>query len=379
MVNCTFENSDELPPHVQAIDSLIVLQDDSLNVGSVKFEREIVFTDSLLLEDISVITVDENETVYFAGESWNRRHIYIFNGNGSFRDSLGNHGEDIGEFLEISELQIKSETLHVLDSQLNRETSFEMESGEIIDTIGLNPAGNHLPDDWMGSSIDPVWVKDNSSYVMAFTRDRNPAYEPEGEIRYYLADENSEIISDVILTQADVRYLVGDYTGKPAPFLPPIPEKPLLSISENGRMYSAYTDVFLIHVHDTIGNHLHSYYLPFDRFDLDPDEIIHPRFSHNVQLLRVRESATYPEKWPVFYSMIVDDEDQVWVSTITENRDELKWWIIDDRNGTITATFRMSFDKPIHLVKKGSAYTIEQNEMGFKEVVRYGFEIIPAE
>lgn len=373
------ENPDEFPSHVQSIDSLIVLQQDSLNVGSVSLEREIAFTDSLHLEEIPAIAVDENESVYFAGESWNRRHIYIFDSNGSLTDSLGNYGDDMGEFMEISELQIKGETLYVLDNQLNRKTTFEMSTEELIDTLSFNPDGDHLPEDWQGFSSDPVWVRENDSYLMEFTLDRNPAYEPEGEIRYYLVDENSEIISDVILTQTDVRYLVGDYTGKPAPFLLPIPEKPLLSLSENGRFYSAFSDEFLIHVWDSAGNHLHSYYLPFDRYDLDPDEIIHPRFSHNDQLLRVRESATYPEKWPVFYSMLVDDEERIWVSTITENRDELKWWIIDDRTGTVTATFRMSFDKPIHFVKNGSAYTIEQNELGFKEVVRYGFEIIHVE
>ncbi|MEX0662210.1 MAG: 6-bladed beta-propeller [Balneolaceae bacterium] len=376
MANCTPENSDEIPPHVQAIDSLIVLQDDSLKSGSVMLEKEVVFTDSLLLEDIPAIAVDEKETLYFAGESWNRRHIHIFNSDGSYRDSLGNYGEEMGQFFEIGDLQIQNEILHVLDNQLNRRTAFGIESGELKDTLTLNPDGNHLPNEWSGFSTNLVSVREDDSYLMAFTRDRNPAYEPEGEVRYYAVDENSKVISDTILSQPDVRYLVGDYTGKPAPFLLPIPEKPLLSISENGRIYSAFSDEFLIHVHDNDGNHLHSYYLPFDRYDLDPDEIIHPRFSHNVQLLRVRESATYPEKWPVFYSMLVDDEDRIWISTITENRDELKWWIIDDRTGNITATFRVSFDKPIHLVKSGSAYTIEQNDMGFKEVVRYGFEMI---
>ncbi|MEX0904724.1 MAG: 6-bladed beta-propeller [Balneolaceae bacterium] len=374
---CSQEKKGGLPPHVQAIDSLIMLQHDSPVSGSVKFEREIAFTDSLLLSGIPAIAVDEDGTVYFAGESWKRRHIYIFDSEGSYRESLGSYGDDMGQFLEIGELQIKNETLLVLDRQLNRRTSFEMESGELIDTLSLNPSGDHLPDDWQGFSTDPVWVREDDSNVMAFTRNRNPAYEPEGEIRYYVVDENSELISDAILTQPDMHFLVGDYAGKPAPFILPIPEKPLLSISETGRMYSAFTDEFLIDVNDTSGNHLHSYYLPFDRFDLDPDELIHPRFSHNDQLLRVRESATYPEKWPVFYSMFADDEDRIWISTITENREELKWWIIDDRTGNITATFRMSFDKPIHFVKNGTAYTVEKNGRGFREVVRYGFEIKP--
>lgn len=353
-----------------------MLQNDSPDIDSVDFEREIVFTDSLLLSDIPAIAVDENETVYFAGESWKRRHIYIFDSNGSYQDKLGRYGNDSGQFLEIKELQIRNGTLLVLDSQLNRRTSFELESGEITDTLGLDPAGDHLPDHWQGFSTTPVWVRDDDTHVMAFTGNRNPAYEPEGEIRYYLMDENNEIISEAIFTQPDVRYLVGDYAGKPAPFILPIPEKPLLSISERGRIYSAFTDEFLIHVKDSEGYPLHSYYLPYERYDLDPDELIHPRFSHNEQLLRVRQSATYPEKWPVFYSMLVDNEDRIWVSTITENRDELKWWIIDDRTGTIAATFRLSFEQPIHLVKNGSAYTIEKNERGFREVVRYGFEVI---
>jgi len=371
MANCTPENPDELPPHIKAIDSLIVLQDDSLNHGSVKFEREMVYTDSLLIEHIPAIVVDESGTVYLAGESWNRRHIYIFDSDGSYSDSLGSYGIDEGQFQKVSALQIKNESLHVFDDQLNRRTSFQVKTGELIDTLGLSPDGIHLPDDWSDFSANIVRVREDDSYLMAFTRDRNPAYEPEGEIRYYAVNDSSEVVSDTILVQEDMQYLVGDYAGRPAAFQLPVPEKPLLSVSENGRIYAAFSDEFLIHVHNSDGKHQHSYYLPFDRYDLSPDEIIHPRFSHNVQLLRVRESATYPEKWPVIYSMLVDDEDRIWVSTITENRDELKWWVIDDRTGSITATFHLSFDKPIHLVKNGSAYTIEKNDMGFKEVVRY--------
>ncbi len=369
------DNPETMPSHILAIDSVIVIPDTLPETGSIKLTKELAFRDSLLLDQITALEVDSEDNLYIAGESWNRRQIHMYNSEGSYEDSLGSYGVDFGQFLEISRLQLRKNNLYVFDDQLNRITTLDIESGEAIDTVGLHLAGIHLPEDWSGFHAAAVAIEEDGSFLVAFQQDRDPAYEPEGELLYYKVDESGEVLSDVILAQPDIKYLVGDYAGRPAPFTLPLPEKPLLTTSENGRIYSAYTDEFLIHVLDADGNNLHSYYNESERYELNPNEVIHPRFSHNDQLLRVRKSAVYPEKWPALYSLLTDDENRVWISTITDNRDVLKWWVIDDQSGTLTATFNLPFDQPIYLVKNGAVYTVEKKDTGFKKVVRYRIQM----
>ncbi|CAN5392417.1 hypothetical protein BH23BAC3_BH23BAC3_17440 [soil metagenome] len=373
--SCQPVNPEALPPHILAIDSVVVISGSLSETGSIQLVKELAFKDSLLLDQITALEVDTEDNLYIAGESWNRRQIHIYNNEGFYKDSLGSYGIDSGQFLEISRLQLRNDNLYVFDDQLNRITTFDIESGETIDTLGLHPAGNHLPDNWSGFHAAAVTIRDDGSYLMAFQRDRDPADEPEGELRYYIVDESGKVLSDVILIQPDIKYLVGDYAGRPAPFTLPLPEKPLLQISENGRVYSAYTNKFLINVLNAGGENLHSYYNRGERYKLDPHEVIHPRFSHNDQLRRVRESAEYPEKWPTLYSLLTDDENRIWISTITDNRDMLKWWIIDDQTGTLAATFSLPFDQPIYHVKNGAVYTVEKKDSGFKKVVRYKIQM----
>jgi hypothetical protein len=376
-MGCQPENPDGFPPHISALDSLIVLPDGGNPSENIKLSREIAFNDSLLFEKVTAMKADRYGNVYIAGESWNRRQIYTFDRNGTKIDSLGMHGSGFGQFLELSSLQLKNSNLHIFDHQLGRVTTYNTDLREITDTTVFGFDGDHLPAEWPGFRSFPVAVMNDNSYLAAFQRTREPAYEPEGEIRYYKAAASGKLMPGKFHSQPDIKYLVGDYAGRPAHFALSHPEQPLLEISENGRIYSAFTDEFLIHVLDKNGEKMHSYFYPAKRLDLDPAEVIHPRFSHNDQLLRVRESAEYPDKWPALFSLLSDDENRIWVSAITENRAELKWYVIDDATGEIASTFRWPFDKPISFVRGGTVYTIEKDDMGFEQVVRYGIKVLP--
>lgn len=373
VAGCSPDNPYGLPPHVVAADSVVVIPENPAGMATVKLEKEIAFRDSLLLEGISTVAVGDDGSVLFAGSSWNRTQIHIFNRDGTYTDSLGNYGSRDGEFLEVRNLQLVGDTLYVFDTELGRVTIFNSKTGNLISVVNPQYHGEQLPNSWNGFHASPIALLNNSSFLTEFKRDRNPAYESSGDIQYYAADYDGAILSSKILSQKDLQYIIGDYAGRPAPFTLSLPERPLLSVAENGRIYSAYTEEFFINVYEPNGDYLYSYYSDIERYSLDPNEVIHPRFSHNDQLLRVRESAVYPEKWPALHSMAVDDVGNLWVSTITSDREQLKWWIIEEETGEVTATFYRPTEKPIVTVKDNSVYTIETGNSGFKEVVRYGY------
>jgi len=368
---CANEPQDGLPPHVAAIDSLIVLADEGSRTESVTLQSVAVFQDSLFMNDIQSVATDQNGNVYAAGESWNRRKVFRFDASGTLIDSLGNRGSDFGEFEQISRLQFRDDLLYIFDDELNRVTTYDTVRHAFQDTLSISLNPNLIADDWDGASVKTVAAVDEWAFIIALHKERDPAYDPVGAVRYFRSEGESGSDELPLFSTPDLRYMVGDYAGRPAEFTITISERPLTEVSPNNRIYSAYSDEFLIHVRDEKGEHLHSYYRNSERELLDPIEEILPRFSHNDQLLRVRESAQYPKKWPALYSLLPDDENRVWISTVTEDRNYLEWWVIDDHTGELSARFTWPFSKPIVHIRNGLIYTIEQDDMGFKIVKAY--------
>jgi hypothetical protein len=374
---CSEKDLSGLPAHVAEAENLNVLDEKGERETEFYFERDLAFDDSLFFDRITDLAVDDNGHLFMAGESWNRRQVHIFNPDGTYGDSLGNFGAGLGEFQSINRIQIKGDTLFLIDQKLSRITSFDLERNSWIDTTGYREGQLTLPIELSAHKYTaaPVFVFDDSRTLTSFTKIRNPAYEPEGRIRFYLTESDGRVTDRQILEQKDLRYLVGDYAGRPAPFTLPIPEKPLMAVSGSGMIVFAQTEEFFIRVMDVENNRESAYYLDYERRILDPNDVIHPRFSHNDQLLRVKESAVYPEKWPALYSIIADDQERIWVSTIIDDRNMLEWWVIDLKARRLITRFIWPFDKLITTVKNGLVYTIEKNSMGYEMVVRYSMRI----
>ncbi|MCC5941114.1 MAG: 6-bladed beta-propeller [Balneolaceae bacterium] len=362
-----------LPEHVRNSKNLVVLTDHNPTTYSFELEKEVVFDDSLLIERIHDITTDSNGRLYIAGESWGKRQVHIFQSDGSYLDSLGVLGTDLGEFQSIDNIQIQNDQLLLFDRKLQRLTSYNLSDRSFSDTLGFNRSIDmeEGKNNSLNFRSEPVARIDNANYLMKFRQIRNPAYEPNG-ILYFIRmnryGENQQKVAEF----PDVSYVVGDYAGSPAAFSLPLPDQTIYHISSSNKLFAAHTAEFFIRsfsVEDV--SEKNSYYFPTDRFLLNPDEINHPRFSHNRQLLKVRESANYPEYWPLLYSIVTDDLNRIWVSKILEDRENLEWWIIDDNNQEVIGRIVLPISKNIAHIKNNEVYTIENDDMGFKKVVRY--------
>ncbi|REL24056.1 hypothetical protein DYD21_19795 [Rhodohalobacter sp. SW132] len=364
-----------MPAHVAAIDSLIILSNEERAVPAADLQPVATFQDSLFLNEISSVIADPTGAVYIAGESWKRTKIFKFQPDGTLTDSLGEYGTGFGEFQQISRLQFRRDDLYIFDGELNRVTIYDTINNEFTDTLGIWHQPDLIPVDWTGADSKPVALLGESSFLISLHKQRDPAYDPIGAVRYFRADSMGNSDWKPLYEMPDFRYIVGDYAGRPAPFTIPFPERPIAEVSAGDRIYSAYSEEFLIRVRDADGRELHSYYYPKAREPLDPDEEIHPLYSHNDQLLRVRESAQFPDEWPAIYSIIADDDNRIWISVITGDRNQLEWWVVDDRNGELIATFTWPFDKPVVHVQNGLIYTVEQDDMGFKIVNAYRLDL----
>ena len=374
LVACS-EEYPGLPDHIANSEHLLVFDKESITPKQFHFHRETVFEDSLHIDQIKDIKVDDDGRLYIASESWGRRQLHLFESDGSYIDSLGMMGTEPGEFQSIDHIQVIDETLFLSDESLQRVTIYNRYDFSLIDTLTFHQEKFPFPDGLTPDlyRLSPFAILDNESHIILFRQIRNPAYEPEGLMKIYLLETDGGIRWTKLAEMPDLTWLVGDYAGSPAAFTLHLPEQSLHQLSTNNRLITAHTSEFLITSRSINGDYVKFYYLPLQSIELHPSEINHPRFSHNNQVLRVRESAVYPEYWPALYSIVPDNANRIWVSTIPENRDRLDWWVIDEDSGELVTRFAWPFERPIVYVKGNSVYTVEKDGMGFERVVRYRF------
>jgi hypothetical protein len=363
-----------VPPHLQDVDPLIILEQAN-EVNRITLDREVVYQDSLLLDNIPGIAIGSRGSLFIAGEAWERMHIYKFDPRGNRLDTYGGYGSSEGEFYRIDGIQMYNNDLFVFDGELGRITRLDAESGVTRRIYNFRPDSARFEGRFTNRDVTPVHVYDENRFLVRISENSNPAFYPDRKLVYAIMNAKGEILADSVLVQNDMAYLVGDYAGRPAAFSLDRPEKSLLDIGIHGLAASAWTGEFYIEIYNPDFTFSKAYFNKYERAQLDKDNVVKREFSHNDQLLRIRQTADYPETWPALYSLLSDDRERIWVSAITSNEDEFMWWVID-QNGNY-ARFVWPSDREIAHVQDGYVYTIERDPAGFKDVVRYritGFE-----
>lgn len=365
---CMNSERSDLPRSLRDRDPLTILTGDK-ETFRVSMQRDIAFKDSLLLDRVKSVAIDESGAVLIAGEAWEKREIYRFDAAGNRLDTFGGYGLNEGEFLQIDNMQLSDGKLHVYDGLSERITVLNSGSGELIRSVDVRAVQYRDSLQALVRKVTPVHRFENESYLIGFRDTRNPAFYPDRKLVYAVVSNSGELQADSILIQPDMQYLVGDYAGRPAAFTLDRPERPLIVVDIWDRLISANTSGFVVEMHNPNNGIVNTIYSRYERAPLDKAEVINGRFSHNEQLLRVRQTAEYPEKWPALYSMVSDDGGNIWLSTITANQNEFKWWVI--RPDGRYATFLWPANRRIIQVERGDAYVVEKDENGFEDVVRY--------
>ena len=370
-----FDQSDESMP--ESVDQ-VVFESDSI-YPKLEFQRDVVYMDSLLLDYIHEIEVDKEGTVYLAGVKWNHKEVHKFSADGDYLGSIGSLGEEPGSFRDLSNINLLGTNVWVADAEMNRLTRFDAGTGKLQQIVELDSVLSRLKETAENgyAAINPVGPIQSNRFLVRLAAERNPAYQPQFDLDYALisSGEVDSLTMTPLFKGKARRYVVGDYAGRPVAFSLEINERPLVDFNADGLIYTANSSDFYIRVYNQEGAFLRTYRYPYERFRLIPEEDIFPSYTYNRQLFMVRESADYPEFWPALHHMFLDDEQRLWVSTVTADRDVAEWFVIDDRSQNMIARFSWPVAKQFYTVRDGYGYSIEKNSAGFKIVVRY--KLIP--
>ncbi|NGP87729.1 6-bladed beta-propeller [Fodinibius halophilus] len=395
LVGCTAQKED-IPKHIKGTENLVVYSGDMPPTASVDLVREATFEApdkySLKWHDDTVsfyswlesIEVDTSGRVFIADNDATK--IHVFDPAGNYLKSLGRKGSGPGEFQSITNTQIGSSSLYVFDFRGFRTTVYSLDSLKVIESNSVKSSVNQDEFDEINGWLRwRLLIRNNGTYLAGFRKQRmdaragspNSNLDKDRPKKYYFMDKESNITSDevfevkksreILTTRVEDRHLSN---FRPLPFL----GRTVIRISDDNHIYTTWTDDFLIKVYGPDGNYQRAIYYPFQKRPIKREELLGTvdKDDWNRGLV---EHAELPKTWPAIHSIVVDDRNRLWVSTIIPE-DGMREWRVMENTGELIAKFRWPKSRSIKTVKNGYAYVcVTDEEMGQQRIVKYRIQM----
>ena len=379
LIGCSAHESNYIPERLDKLHNLTAYPSDTEPEATIRFLQEESYgsTDSTFVtvggSVGSIMEVDKAGRVFIADRKLNS--IHVFKADGQYLTKLGSKGKGPGEFLSIRSMKIQSNNLYVYDSLQLRFNVFSLDSLKYSHTINLHPQ------DW--SHIEKLktkvptdyFVSSESSLVIKFTphiqaienmRDKNYTHS------YYYINKQGEIISREIFKQRGTQVAFTNFQNRRFSVSLSFRGEPLMVLSSDGYIFSAWTEDFLVKVYDPNGEYIRAFYHSVEQIPLTRDDLIE-KYDLGIDTpnLKYIKNADLPATWPVMQSMLIDGENRLWVSKIVDNFEVYQWWVLDPSDGSLLARFEWPREEPIEEVRNGYMYTRGTDEMDVRSIVKY--------
>ena len=380
MMGCSLEEASNIPE----LENLIVISGNQDSLQTFFLEKEAIFasSESNLIGRLGQIDVDDDGRVYVADAMQHR--VHVFDSEGWHLTHFGREGGGPGEFRSMGALNYSNGYLYIYDPQMMRLTAFSLNTYEESSTIHTQAINKREVEHLSGLNQSGFIFINHNKYLVNFTSRLvpNPAHAGynlnENYRTYHLMGRDRKIDLEQLFKKPGYKALSatvnGQYRFTQFEFL----GLTLITTTENS-IYMVRSEDFLIKVYDAYGNYLRAYFYPFQKIAFTREEAIRQQkliYEEGVVEWRVSviENATeeqVPQTWPALNDLIVDDEGQIWVSTIVEDFDIYEWWILQE-NGELITRFDWPRNEPIEVIKNGYVYTRQTDEeTGLQQIVRY--------
>jgi hypothetical protein len=365
----------DIPEQIRNLESLTVFPAGSQPSIDIQFQEEQEFGEQFLpnipapaMGTGPKVDVDQEGRVYMASRT--QKTIQVYNPDGSELNRLGREGKGPGEFIDISGIDIYGNKLMVYDANLIRIQTFSLNSMQLARTIKLNSQNWSRLEEVQSGRPNTMYILSDSTFLAGV------GLNPRNDRNYtgfYVLDTEGKIISDKIVETIGLRrHQFTSPNGRAASMRVSYSRKGVVKISGNGNIYHANTGELAIKIFDTDGTYRRAVYHPFDNDPLEEDEVLenYPSSLHGT----MRE-AGFPQTWPALESILVDDNNRIWISTIIDDK-EIYEWLVLDPSGELLTTVTWPREEDIEIVRDGKMYvSITDYEAGVKRVIRYGIEM----
>lgn len=378
--NSTNKESDQESTNRNNTSNLISLDTTNIKysvnlIRKTEFEsNENVFIDGYIGE----FDLDSRERVYITGTKMGVVGIYVFEPDGSFITQFGQEGRGRGEFESIGSISIQGNKVYVFGPRLQKFGIFSTDSFEFLSDQVIRK--DSIPNtDELASILRVNELKVNENGKI-YAKMSNLSLSRESEITkvlYHQISEKGYILPDRVLELEKFHFYFmenGTY-----PILMPFLRNSLVCIAQDGSFYTAWSDDFYIEKYGESGKHLKSYQLPYQNVELTTENL-----DISKERRKVLAQNDIPDTWQALYTIEIDDENRLWVSTIIESDSMFTWWVISEE-GKVLASFKKPgkrseisvMTKPLYKIKNGYFYELERDiPNGIDRIVKYKIEFI---
>ncbi|MCH8549433.1 MAG: 6-bladed beta-propeller [Balneolaceae bacterium] len=315
---------------------------------------------------ISGIAIDESERVYISESAQGHAAIHVFDTEGFYLTSLGGYGDGPGEFRSIIQPQIFEDELYALDGRQLKINIYSLQRHSFERSIQLDPRNWSHIERLNGTFPADFSVLDKNMILIGFLK----SDDQKDLIYRYMMDSSGEIVSDMIIEQVLSEHFA--HPNNRGIFHSPFSAGGLIAVSDHSTIYTIWTEEILFKEHTMEGEYQSAFYHPFTNKKLERDEALNLYDSEDYRA-SVRNTGI-PERWPAVHSVVMDDLNNFWISTIIDIEDKFEWWILN-QSGELISKFQWPKSKEIQFVVNGSAFILEtEPESGLQKVVKYQFQ-----
>ncbi|REL33499.1 6-bladed beta-propeller [Rhodohalobacter sp. SW132] len=374
---CSGSPEIELPEEIVSLENVSLFDSNTEPSGELTLTRDASFgdTDDVFLGGWLMTHVDDRGRVYIADNSETILHLY--NADGTYNRSIGREGDGPGEYRNITSIQTDDAYLHLYDRNSTRITRYNIDSFDVAGDVSIDFETNF--DSEFFRSIHSAQIFDDEYYLMNFgmgfsaaSRDADQSERRiEGELMHRETGKfNGQQIYSFPAGESLVEFR---NDGSMSVMSVPYKRSSVVRFSNNGFVHG-HAEHFLFRFFDMDGNYIRSVYYDYENPALDRNEVLALYDNHDVQWQNMVRNDRMPETRPSWSDFHVDDESRIWVLRNTDDRDAPEYHILSE-NGDLLAIHPWESGNLLQTVKNGYLYSMEENEEGLNEVVKYRIEI----
>lgn len=376
--NCSTDPS-QLPVHIeeQSLENLTVYSPDDPYPYNIALSKELVYNEDqeVIVSRFTDVEIDDNGRLYIADAQ--KLNIKVFDVDGNYLTTLGRDGSGPGEFRDLNSIQIRNDRLYAHDRRQQVAVVYSTHTFQNLSTVIL--AGNKDRYSELDEAFPSSFhVRSDSTLVQSFVkpnhRENLRDWDSISSSRlFFLLDDEGDIRSSKLLEKKS-RIEVIIPTGGPLTIGRPVSMlgTGLIANADDHRFFTAWSRDFLFSVYDGTGEYRSSFYYPYEAVPLTVESASEAGVSQLI--IDNMESLQLPPNWPALNSVLVDDENRLWISTIIDDMDVYQWWVLED-SGKMITRFEWPRDKQILKIRNGALFALTRDVMGSSSVVKYRIEL----
>ncbi|MCH8557646.1 MAG: 6-bladed beta-propeller [Balneolia bacterium] len=354
---CSAPDEYELPEAAIGLDHLTIHEYGAEPVSNLSLTPVLTISDSddVIFGHISTVAIDESGRIYITESSRGNTSINVFDSDGSYITTIGRQGAGPGEFRSIWNLRIANNKLYTIDAALLRIQVFELDNFTLQKEIALEPigSGDAEPDE-VGMPMD-LHVLNDDLFVMTYMS----GLSEQTTHSLYQMNADGNIVSDRLLSILHTDLLPDQESG--IFFNDPFSGLGWAFVSAEQELIASYSQDMLFKVYDLGGNYKRAFYHPYTNSPLSRRDALNHLGEDNENFQRALRNNGIPDRWMAYYSMRLDDENRIWISAVTDNKDIYEWRVMD-REGKLLGKKEMPRSAHIRTIHQNHLYMAEIDE-----------------